>query len=215
MSNRESSLTGGGSDVWPAGATAPKDGRTATRAEGPGAVKHPLRVLVVDDDADVADSFFRLVKMWGHEVDVAYTGAAAVARTSVYEPDVLLLDVAMPVMDGCEVARQLRRQARFARTLLIAVTGYADEEDELVCQKAGFDYHLSKPVSLSTLERILLFLQQGRGESPRALLEAGARSCLERPISAEDVASTLAHARAGTQPSRRTPNLKSTEVSDD
>jgi CheY-like chemotaxis protein len=147
--------------------------------------------------------------MWGHEVDVAYSGAAALARASVYEPDVLVLDVAMPVMDGCEVARQLRRQARFAHTLLIAVTGYADEEDELLCENAGFDYHLSKTTSLSTLEKILLLLQQGRGESPRALREAGAHSCLELPISAADVASTSVHARVGNQLGRHTPNLES------
>jgi CheY-like chemotaxis protein len=132
-----------------------------------------LRVLVVDDNVDAADSLARLIKMWGHEVDVAYSGPAAVALTAAYQPDVMLLDIAMPTMDGYEVARRLRRQARFEHTLLIAVTGYVDEDHRLLGEEAGFDHHLSKPTSPQALKRMLLLLQQGWAESPRTQVLAG------------------------------------------
>jgi CheY-like chemotaxis protein len=137
------------------------------------AAKQPLRVLVVDDNVDAADSLARLIKMWGHEVDVAYSGPAAVALTAAYQPDVMLLDIAMPMMDGHELARRLRRQTRFEHTLLIAVTGYVDEDHRLLGEEAGFDHHLSKPTSPQALKRMLLLLQQGRGDSPRAEVRAG------------------------------------------
>jgi two-component system CheB/CheR fusion protein len=117
--------------------------------------------MVVDDNADAADSLARVVTIWGHEVEVAYSGAAAMALSAAYQPDVLLLDIAMPAMDGCQVAQQLRRQARFEGTVLIAVSGYADEDHRSLCEKAGFDHHLSKPTDLSMLKRMLLLEQQG------------------------------------------------------
>jgi DNA-binding response OmpR family regulator len=127
-----------------------------------------LRVLVVDDDRDTADSMSLLVKAWGHDVRVAYAGAAALEAAAAYRPDVLLLDVAMPTMDGNHVARQLRRQTRFKETLLIAVTGYGDQAHCLASEGAGFDHYLVKPVDLSTLEKLLLREQGRRAEPPEA-----------------------------------------------
>lgn len=135
--------------------------------------RQPLRVLIVDDNVDAADTLARLVEIWGHEAHVVYSGAAAMALPATYEPDVLLLDLAMPAMDGYELARRVRRQARFEHTLLIAVTGYADEDHRLRCEKAGFDGHVAKPTCPSMLKKMLLLLQQGRPESPRAEVRGG------------------------------------------
>ena len=131
-----------------------------------------LRVLVVDDNHDTADSMALLVNAWGHDVCVAYAGAAALEAAAAYRPDVLLLDVAMPVVDGNHVARQLRRQTRFKDTLLIAVTGYADQAHRLASEGAGFDHYLVKPVNLSTLEKLLLREQGRRAGRPDAVRTA-------------------------------------------
>jgi CheY-like chemotaxis protein len=113
-----------------------------------------LRVLIVDDDRDTADSLAMLVKIWGHDARLAYDGAAALETASAYQPDVLLLDIAMPTLDGFKLARQLRRQIRFKDTLVVAVTGYADQGHRLLGAE-GFDHYLVKPVEPSTLEGLL------------------------------------------------------------
>lgn len=123
--------------------------------------RRQLRVLVADDDRDAADSLSMLVKVWGHQVWVAYDGAAALAMACACQADVLLLDIAMPTMDGCQVARQLRRQARFEDALLVAITGWTDQAHRLLGEEAGFDLYLIKPVEPSTLE-VLLVLEQDR-----------------------------------------------------
>jgi len=115
-----------------------------------------LRVLVADDDRDTTDVLSILVKMWGHDVRQAYDGATAFDLAFAYRPDVLLLDLAMPGMDGCHLARQLRRQSRFDDALLVAVTGYGDEAHRLLGEEAGFDLYLVKPVEPETLEKLLL-----------------------------------------------------------
>ena len=120
-----------------------------------------LRVLVVDDDRDTTDSLCMLVQLWGHDVRPAYDGATALTIAAAYQPDVVLLDLAMPTMHGSQVARQLRRQPRFKSTLLVAVTGYTDEAHRLSTEDAGFDLFLIKPVEPSTLEELML-LEQGR-----------------------------------------------------
>jgi CheY-like chemotaxis protein len=130
--------------------------------------KRLLRVLVVDDDQDTADSLSMLVQIWGHDVRRAYGGAAALKITAAYQPDVLLLDIGMPGMDGCRLAQELRRQARFKDTLLIAVTGFADQAHRLLGEEAGFDLYLIKPVAPLTLETLLMLLEKGRlADSPR------------------------------------------------
>ncbi len=123
--------------------------------------KRQLRVLVVDDYPDVARSWSILLTMWGHQVWVACDGVAALEMASAYQPDVLLLDIAMPKLDGCQVARQLRRQRRFENTLLIATSGWADEAHRLLGEEAGFDLYLIKPIEPSTIE-VLLLLERDR-----------------------------------------------------
>ena len=96
-----------------------------------------------------------LVNLWGHEARTVYDGEAALEMAVVLEPDVVLLDLSMPKMDGCQVARQLRQQTTFADTLLIAVTGWTDQAHRLLCNEAGFDYYLLKPIDLAVLELLL------------------------------------------------------------
>jgi CheY-like chemotaxis protein len=115
-----------------------------------------LRVLVVDDDRDCADSLSTLVHRWGHDVQTAYNGAAALGMMGSRQPDVALVDLAMPNMDGLQVARRLRQQMRFNHTLLIAITGWADQDHRLLCDEAGFDHCLIKPIELADLQNLLL-----------------------------------------------------------
>jgi CheY-like chemotaxis protein len=165
--------------------------------------KRLLRVLVADDYKDAADSLSMLVKIWGHDVRVAYDGAQALEMTLVHQPDVLLLDMGMPKIDGCELTQELRRQDRFKDTLLIALTGYADAAHRLLCAKAGFDLCLVKPVEPSTLETLLL-LEQHR------LTFAGEPRCLvpNAPLGAVPRSNGQAHARVGTAPPPHLPERR-------
>ena len=115
-----------------------------------------LRVLVVDDNHDCADSLSTLVRRWGHDVQTAYNGAAALEMMGSHQPDVVLTDLAMPGMDGCRMVRHLRRQTRFNHTLLIAITGWVDQVHRLLCDEDGFDLYLIKPIELADLEKLLL-----------------------------------------------------------
>jgi CheY-like chemotaxis protein len=144
------------------------DGRTTGCARPRDRV---LRVLVVDDDRDAADSSFALARLWGHDVRVAYAGAAALAMAAADPPDVMLLDIAMPGMDGLRLARQLRRTTRFRDTVLVAVTGYADEGHVRRCAGA-FDYYLIKPVEPTTLQKLLMKERELRVWSPADAGEA-------------------------------------------
>jgi CheY-like chemotaxis protein len=114
-----------------------------------------LRVLIVDNDHDSADSMAMLVKIWGHEVMVVYCGADALAIDPRYLPDVMLLDISMPTMDGNELARRIRHLVGREDVLLIAVTGHGYETDIRVSKEAGFDHHLLKPVEPSVVADLL------------------------------------------------------------
>jgi two-component system, chemotaxis family, CheB/CheR fusion protein len=122
--------------------------------------KRLLRVLIVDDNRDAADCLSMLVNLWGDDARAAYDGAAALEMALGQQPDVVLLDLSMPKMDGCQVARRLRQQTVFADTLLIAVTGWTDQAHRFLCDEAGFDHYLVKPIDLVHLE--ILLLREGR-----------------------------------------------------
>jgi CheY-like chemotaxis protein len=122
--------------------------------------KSQLCVLVVDDDADAAERLSTMVKTWGHQVWVAGDGAEALDMALAYQPGVLLLDIVMPNMDGCQVARRLRRQARFESTLLLAMLDGADREQRARAEAAGVDLCLVKPIEPSTLQVLLLLEQE-------------------------------------------------------
>jgi PAS domain S-box-containing protein len=116
------------------------------------------RVLVVDDNVDGADVTALLVQELGHETQVAYSGASALAAADEYLPNVVLLDIGLPEMDGYEVARRLRQHPILRNAWLVAITGYGQESDRQLSKEAGFDYHLVKPVGPEKLEDLLSLL---------------------------------------------------------
>jgi len=114
-----------------------------------------LRVLVVDDNADLAASTVALLGLWGHEVRELHNGREVLDTALSFRPDVILLDIGLPGMDGFEVARQLRGVAALESTQLIAMTGYGQERDRLRSAQVGFDAHLVKPVQPAVLKALL------------------------------------------------------------
>jgi signal transduction histidine kinase/ActR/RegA family two-component response regulator len=115
----------------------------------------PVRVLVVDDNADAAQMLATLLEAHGHAVSVEYDGTGGLGRALRERPEVMLLDIGLPDMDGHELARRLRASPDTANALLIALTGYGQNEDRDRARQAGFDHHLVKPADLSELLRIL------------------------------------------------------------
>jgi CheY-like chemotaxis protein len=113
------------------------------------------RVLVVDDNVDAAESLAMMLRVWGHEVRTAYDGLAALNAAGQVHPEVILLDIGLPRMDGYEVARRLRERASTRGVLLVALTGYGQEEDRRRAKEAGFDAHLTKPADSTTLQRLV------------------------------------------------------------
>ena len=96
-----------------------------------------------------------LLRLWGHEVAVAHDGPAALRAAEGQRPEVALLDITLPGMDGYELARRLRSQPGLERIALVALTGWGQEEDRRRSQEAGFAHHLTKPVDLSALQELL------------------------------------------------------------
>lgn len=112
-----------------------------------------LRVLIVDDNQDAADSLALMLQIEGHETRTAYSAEAGIDEVGAFCPDVVLLDIGLPRMDGYEVARRMRQSVPLAR--LIALTGYGQAEDRRRAQDAGFDAHLLKPVEPTALAKLL------------------------------------------------------------
>jgi CheY-like chemotaxis protein len=113
------------------------------------------RILVVDDNVDAASSLAELLRLLGHSVRVAHSGAAALDAARVSEPEIALVDIGLPDMDGYEVARRLRERDHGAPLVLVAVTGYGLPADHARSADAGFDRHLVKPVDLAALGALL------------------------------------------------------------
>src|SRR5262249_13809384 len=115
----------------------------------------PRRILVVDDNVDAAESLAVLLRLEGHEVRVASDGPGALEAAQADPPEMVVLDLGMPGMDGFEVARRLRSLPGSKDTLLVAVTGWAQADDRRRCYAAGFDGHLPKPVDWDALRQFL------------------------------------------------------------
>ena len=130
---------------------ASRDGE-ATRRPVPACSR---RVLVVDDNRDAADSLAMVLKLTGHQVLAAHDGPSALAVAAKFQPEIVLLDIGLPGMDGYAVARRLREAAGGANLVIIALTGYGQDEDRRRSQEAGIDHHLVKPVKPSYLEPLL------------------------------------------------------------
>jgi CheY-like chemotaxis protein len=114
-----------------------------------------LRMLIVDDNRDSADSMALLQELSGHQARVANNGPDALVVACEFRPEVVLLDIGLPGMDGYEVARQLRQMPELAGAFLVALTGYGSVADREKAHEAGFDEHLVKPADLNQLRRWL------------------------------------------------------------
>jgi len=133
---------------------APLDGRAASAAPVPPA-DVARRILVVDDNRDAADTLSTMLRVLGHEVETQYSGAAAIAATTDRRPEIVVMDIGMPDIDGYAAARAIRGDGRCGETLLIAVTGWSGEVERQRSEEAGFDRHLVKPVAMTDLVAVL------------------------------------------------------------
>jgi CheY-like chemotaxis protein len=115
----------------------------------------PLKILVVDDNVDAAAMLSMLLEAFGHQVFAEHEAQRALARASIELPDVCLLDIGLPDMDGNQLARRLRAQPETSKSMLIAVTGYGQALDRSRSAAAGFDYHLVKPLDTAQLTALL------------------------------------------------------------
>ena len=114
-----------------------------------------VSVLVVEDNVDAAESLMMLLEYLGHRVRIAHDGETALRAALVSPPDVMLVDIGLPGMDGYEVARRLRADAGLRTVRLVALTGYGRDEDQERALNAGFDHHLVKPVEIEALQQLI------------------------------------------------------------
>jgi CheY-like chemotaxis protein len=124
-----------------------------TPLTGTSSAESARRVLIVDDNVDAAQLLAEFLRLVGHDVALAYDGAQALALIRDYRPDVAVLDIGLPVMDGYELAEQLRVESAARVPYLIALTGYGQDHDRARARSAGFDEHLVKPVDTAKLLR--------------------------------------------------------------
>lgn len=124
---------------------------------GAGLERGPMpRVLIVDDQPETAESLAELVRLWGHTVTIATDGPSALAAVAGDAPDVVVLDIGLPGMDGYEVARRLRARPGGERLVLLALTGHGTDEHLREADAAGFDHHVLKPIDFERLETLLV-----------------------------------------------------------
>jgi CheY-like chemotaxis protein len=112
--------------------------------------------MVVDDNEDAAQMLAMALELYGGEVMVAHTAAAALERVAGFAPQVALLDIGLPDMNGYELARRLRATGQGAGMTLIATTGWGQEKDRRLAFDAGFDHHLTKPIDVAQLRSLLV-----------------------------------------------------------
>jgi CheY-like chemotaxis protein len=115
----------------------------------------PMRVLVVDDNKDSAETLSVLLQLFGNDVSSAYDGEQALEMAKELKPDVVLLDIGLPKLNGYEVARQIRLEPWGHHALLVAITGWGQTEDKDLSRGAGFDHHLVKPVDPDALLKLI------------------------------------------------------------
>lgn len=130
-------------------ASRPAEAETVAR-RGPS-----LTILVVEDSVDTAETLAMLLRLEGHQVFLAHDGRRGLEAARTHRPDVALMDIGLPGLDGLEVARRLREQSGLAQTVLVAMTGYGQERDRDRARAAGFDHHLVKPVDWTALQEVL------------------------------------------------------------
>jgi CheY-like chemotaxis protein len=123
------------------------------------ATQNPLRVLVVDDDRDGADAIGLIVEELGNQVHVTYGGKQALDVATLFRPNLMLIDLAMPDIDGCRLVTHFRHLPAFAKTKIVAITAYADQGHKTLAVKSGFDAVLFKPVALTEINTVLASVQ--------------------------------------------------------
>lgn len=131
------------------------DRRAAAEPPAPGSLSPGRRILVVDDNRDAAESLGRLLRMSGNDVRTAHDGLEAVATAEEFGPEVIFLDIGLPKLNGYEAAGRIRQQEGGKDILLVALTGWGQEEDRGRSRDAGFDHHLTKPVAFSVLLELI------------------------------------------------------------
>ncbi len=114
-----------------------------------------VRVLVVDDDVDMAESTAIILRESGHDVRTAHNGSSALQLALEFMPHAVLLDIGLPGMSGHEVARRMRELPALKSTIIVAVTGYGQENDSRISREAGFNHHLVKPAEYEEIHLIL------------------------------------------------------------
>jgi CheY-like chemotaxis protein len=124
-----------------------------------------VRILIVDDNVDAADSLAQFLKLAGYQTRVAYDGRTAVEMAEILEPAVVLLDLGLPHLNGHEVARRLRALPWGRNAVLIALTGWGQEDDVQRSRQAGFDEHLTKPVDPEVLLQHIIVLTRGEAQT--------------------------------------------------
>ena len=129
--------------------------RTARPADPEAGRPASRRVLIVDDNQDAAEALGTALRLEGHSVETAHNGPEALSRAVAFEPDAVVLDIGLPGMDGYEVAQKLREDPRLAHVLLVAVSGYGQDDDRRRAREAGFDHHLTKPVPVAEINALI------------------------------------------------------------
>ena len=119
------------------------------------------RIVIVDDNADAADSLAMVLEIEGNDVRTASDGMAGLALIAEFAPQAVILDIGLPLLNGYEVARRVRRDFPDAGIRLIAVTGWGQQQDKQTAVEAGFDHHFTKPVDPMELQRVLSGQQEG------------------------------------------------------
>jgi len=141
---------------------APSDVQTPEPHHEPAAANSLLRILIVDDNRDGADSLAVMLRLLGNDTRTAYDGQQAVVLAAEYQPDVILLDLGLPKLNGYEACRHIRLQPRETELIIIAQTGWGQDEDRRRTHEAGFDHHMVKPVDPAALIKMLAELQQAK-----------------------------------------------------
>jgi two-component system CheB/CheR fusion protein len=143
------------SDEWQAASGEKEEAGGDALAAHPPPLATKKRILVVDDNLDSAKALTMLLELTGNETHAAYDGLEAVEAAAAFRPDVILLDIALPELNGYDVARKIREQSWGQSIVLVALTGWGQEEDRRRSQEAGFNDHLTKPVDPATLTKLL------------------------------------------------------------
>ena len=138
----------------PARTAVARDDRPAVSVDG-ASRRHPQRILVVDDNRDAATTLCQLLQMTGNEVQIAHDGVEAVTVADQFRPQVILLDIGLPRKNGYDVCREIRETSWGKDILIIAISGWGQDDDRRKSKEAGFDRHMVKPVDYSMLRSIL------------------------------------------------------------